>query len=278
MKSFYPIYLIIALISLLVFLACGLPNPLRSSSNINFPHLVTTYSSNRTVFMKIYSYNTENNAPFFIGYNIYFDYEGISNEANIRNNLMLFEFQTNGPTIIAAPQSSIQSSSFSFSINARWIDFTDTNKTIRTTNVVTEDIYYFIVTAKDEGSTDRASDNYIGVYKEIVERDEFNQTINIGETFTPSGIPDVSFSFSANFITPISNTQIQSLGYYQNWFDITRAPEFGYSTASVPLVAGHVYTYLSVNNNYGKLMILSIQNGVVTYNFSYQHIRGDLQI
>ena len=273
MKIHYYILLAV-LCSLLTFFACGLPNPLGTSSNVNFSHLVKTYSSNQTVFLKIHSYNTENNAPFFIGYNIYFDYAGISNEANIKNNLMLFQFQTNGPTILAFPQSSVQSSLFSFSINTKWIELANSN-VIRTTNVSTEDIYYFIVTPKEEGSGDQAGDNYIRVYKEIVEHDEFNQTISIGQSFSFS---NASFTFSQNFITPTAGTQIQDLGYHSNWFAVTSAPPFGYSTTSVPLVEGHIYTYLSTNTNHGKLMILSIENNTVTYHFSYQHLKGELQI
>ena len=252
--------------------ACGLPNPLDTDENINRPYRIATRSSNNTLSITIYSYNTENNAPNFIGYNLYFDI-GLSNEADIRNNLVLLEFPTNGPTILANPSESIQSASITMD-EIFWLDLT--SNTTKRTNVEAYQSYYFVATAKNEGTPDQInSSSYIDVYREITEHNQFYSTVSIGDSFSFS---NAVFTFSPNYITPDTDTQIQDLGYHSNWFEVNYAPEFGYSGASLPLIVGHIYVYLTVDNNYGKLMIVSNANNTVMYHFSYQGFSEEREI
>lgn len=273
--------LIFVMIVTLTPLSCGLPNPFDTSENTNPPFLVETMSSNNVVFMTIYSFNTEINAPNFNGYNVYFYYDeyGVSNELYIKNNLLLIEYLTNGPTVLATPTDGIQSSSIVLGNNnnnwmGRWLNLSNGLVVDSQTNQIQLGYtFHFIVTSKNKEESDSVG-NYYLVYKETIEKNDFFQTNNLSNILTFNNRSDfANFVFSSNTITPSDNTYIQDLGYYSNWFDVMEAPLEGYSVTSMPLVSGHIYAYYETNEstvNYGKLMAVSITNGQLIYHYSYQ--------
>ena len=268
------IFITTALLVLLHFIpSCGLPNPLSLEDNNNPPYLVATISSNSTIFMRIHSFNTENNAPNFTGYNIYFD--NISNISQITSKLIVLANLTNGPTVRAQPIDNVQFTDVRFE-NITWVNLSESNRQRQTRRIEIFDTYYFIVTSKNETQVDNsvANSHYVGVFKENIEYNEFNTTTTMGGSKTFS---NAQFTFVNGYISVNGATWIQDVGYHPNWFDVTQAPAAGYSQASVPILINHIYAY-TTGSNFGKIMVLSTNNSTITYNFSYQGLPGDLEI
>jgi sensor histidine kinase YesM len=150
--------------------------------------------------------------------------------------------------------------------------------------------YYYAITAYDYDNNESGL-SYEEAY--AAPRPEgFNQSIFDYHQFpslsafsfaTESVVNDTSaladFYFNndngAYYLDVFSDTDIKDMGMTNSIYDITTAPSAGwtkYATASV----GHTYVIWTVDNNYAKIRISSVNSQRIVFDWAYQTIKGEV--
>ena len=274
----------------LAVVSCGLPDPLDTAVLVNPPFRVETRSSNETIFVTVYSFNTPQIAQQFIGYNVYFGEQ--ENYLEIDDNLLFYSYVDRSPTILARPRGGIQSVTISFN-EITYTNFVETNYT-QEEQLETQDRYYFIVKSVVEDTSDRLGgrNDFFHIAKEAIEVNRFYVT-NTYEASDSVRIDEETYhlSLSRTHIESATTdgedgedlpeeerTSIQDLGWRESWFDVREAPLEGYGFLPLPLVKGHLYVFRTPDNRYGKIYILEKTDSEVVYHFAFQPLENETQI
>ena len=264
------------IILLSLFIGCGLPNSFNIDNDLNPPFLVETRSSNTTITLNIYSKNTAQNAFSFAGYNLYYD--RTSNFVEIKDNVIHFQDRNSTPTVLARYASGIQMTAVFLEDNFFYSN-TEIQR-IEEEDLQTGDRLFFIarsVISANHTNTLTSSD-YFQIYQEGIEINNFNATLNDQEQFSLNGVQLDLIISNSQLLPTSTDMEIQDMGYYEDWYDIQRAPTSGYITG-IPLsiVEKHIYVYF-FNNHYGKIYIISSTDGSIIYHISYQTNENDTEV
>jgi len=75
------------------------------------------------------------------------------------------------------------------------------------------------------------------------------------------------------------DTDIQDMGYTRTLFDITSAPEDGWSpSGSAEVILGHTYVIWTFDNHYAKVRIKEIGSNYIKFDWAYQIAEGNPEL
>ena len=83
---------------------------------------------------------------------------------------------------------------------------------------------------------------------------------------------NVTYLYSDN------GTELQDLGYHENFDNIDTAPEYGYTTLYVELIEGHIYAIYTPDGNFAKIHVRRLFDDAVIFDWAYQTDPDNVQL
>ncbi len=265
------IYTIILFLPLFFLQSCGVETYLEPDF-LNPPGGLIAYSLDNKIKIKFYSSNNESK---FDGFNVY-----ISKESSLKNrNILPVKNPSTGgiPTIIKQSKDIIPSEPIEIVLerdsSGNYIE-----------NGIT---YYIIVKAHNiDNKLSLPSNEVSATPRRESEEDvvlSINEGFNIETANKSSPFTFKLIKINGNFYLISENGNgILSKGYYDNWELVNEADESGYITDDTPVLIKEGYLLLvkTVNDNYGKIWITSIDNinERIYFKWAYQKVKNNREI
>lgn len=73
-------------------------------------------------------------------------------------------------------------------------------------------------------------------------------------------------------------TEMQDLGYHENFDAIDVVPEFGYTTQFIELFEGHIYAFYTPEGNFAKIHVRKLFEDAVEFDWAYQTDPENIQL
>lgn len=75
-----------------------------------------------------------------------------------------------------------------------------------------------------------------------------------------------------------NKTEMQDLGYHENFDGVDVVPEFGYTTLFVELIEGHIYAIYTPDGNFAKIHVRRLTDDAVEFDWAYQTDPENIQL
>ncbi len=75
-----------------------------------------------------------------------------------------------------------------------------------------------------------------------------------------------------------NETEMQDLGYHENFDSVDVVPEFGYTTEFIELFEGHIYAIYTADGNYAKIHVRKLFDDAVEFDWAYQTEPENIQL
>ena len=257
-KIFFFVFLIV---SSFWVISCGVLQVVDINNQLPAPYEIKAKTKDQTIIFTIRGVYFKDDYPFFNGYNLYYGLTS-SRSQILRQKLYV---DTTLPTIKDSPQSSL-SGIVSTEVSLRQFRYlTEDGFEIRPINLYES---YFFIVRPFNGKTSRE-----GSYNNVITEVRLpKKELNVSKNLSTQVVSHESIDFILNTtlrIKPSGGSLIQSAGFHSEDFDITQAPEEGYSLFSQPISEGFVY-FFKDGDDFGLLYVRDLNGSQIEYDFFYQ--------